>query len=157
MPNGMSSVDKSKIHLAPFYGFSPVLKSLRVSCIRPQDSHIFNLVFSFPLLEDLALIGSHLVLGIDFYVPQTDIPPTPSPAFTGSLELNLFTGTGIAACRLLDLPSGLHFRKFTFSWTQEEDIQRAVALVAKCSHTLEYLDATRQYFSAFVLVPSPSL
>src|SRR6266478_9893738 len=41
--------------LVPFHGLSPFLKSLRVYFVALTPSQVFNLTFSFPLLEDLAL------------------------------------------------------------------------------------------------------
>jgi hypothetical protein len=44
--------------------------------------------------------------------------------------------------RLLSLPSGIHFRKLTLTWSREEDLSLMVALVEGCSHTIESLDIT---------------
>ena len=100
------------IFLAPFHNFSSALKSLRVEFRIYQYSQVFDLVCSFPLLEDLALV--HLTHGSDGG-PQTDVPSV-SPAFTGSLELALAGGMETIARRSLDLPEGLRFRQFAFSW-----------------------------------------
>jgi hypothetical protein len=42
--------------LVPFRGFSPVIKSFHVDIAAPPPSQIINLILSFPLLEDLAVI-----------------------------------------------------------------------------------------------------
>ena len=42
----------------PFHGFSPVVKSLRVDFATLPLSQIFNLILSFPLLNDLSVIAS---------------------------------------------------------------------------------------------------
>jgi hypothetical protein len=44
--------------------------------------------------------------------------------------------------RLLSLPGGIHFRKLTLTWSDEQDLSLAMALVEKCSHTLESLNVT---------------
>ena len=59
-----------KISLPSLHGFSPVLKSLRLSYSR-QDSHVLNFVCSFPLLEDLTLISD--------YFDEWDSSPTINP------------------------------------------------------------------------------
>ena len=43
---------------------------------------------------------------------------------------------------LLSLPSGIHFQRLTLEWNCKEDIPLTMALVEKCSHTLESLDIT---------------
>ena len=45
--------------LLPFHGFSPVIKSLCVHCITLPSSELFDLVLSFPLLEDLTTIDCY--------------------------------------------------------------------------------------------------
>ena len=149
----LDNPDDPKVSLAPFYGFSPVLKSLRVSSTLPQISHIFNFARSFPLLEDLALIGYDILSdnGNDLHVPQPNMTLA-SPAFTGSLELMVLGGIGIAARRLLDLPSGLHFRKFALLWLREEDVRWTTELVARCSHTLECIGVMHHLPSTLALV-----
>ena len=42
--------------LVPFHGFEPAIKSLRAVIPTLPSSQIFNLVFSFPLLEDLVVM-----------------------------------------------------------------------------------------------------
>ena len=128
------------VSLVPFHGFSPILRYLRILSTTLQNSQIFDLISSLPLLENLTL-G---INGIDDNVLNSDVLPTvlrpsTSPALTGALDLALFKGMGPIARRLLGLPNGLHFRKLTLSWFYEEDLQWMIALVAKCSHTLESL------------------
>ena len=65
------------VTLVPFHGLSPTLRSLRLISTSPG---VLDLVCSFPLLEDLALISpSHRS-------DAWNIPPT-SPKLTGSLTL----------------------------------------------------------------------
>ena len=124
------------VSLAPFLKFSPTLKSLRTHSIVLPCPHLFNLICSSPLLEDLTLTGEDRD---NPHRPQTVVPST-SPAFTGSLELSLFGGMGSTARRLLDLPNGVHFRRLTLSLTCVEDLRWTMELVARCSGTLECLD-----------------
>lgn len=48
---------KFDVSLAPFYGFSSSLESLRVVAFTTPKSRVFNLIQSLPLLEDLTLIS----------------------------------------------------------------------------------------------------
>jgi hypothetical protein len=132
-----------QVSFVPFHGFSPLIKSLRVATFAVKSPRIFNLILSFPLLEDLAVI-------IDYGTPADNkdgsncLPPTaqpPStPMLTGSLELLLWGGMKHIAHRLLSLPGGIHFRELTFTWVQGEDLSATMMLVEGCSHTLESLD-----------------
>ena len=45
--------DESEVSLVPLHGLSPIVKSLRIFTPSLRFSHVFNLVLSFPLLEDL--------------------------------------------------------------------------------------------------------
>ena len=49
----------------PFHGFSPVMKSLRVTISSLFSPHIFNLILSFPLLQDLAVTIHHKAMPDD--------------------------------------------------------------------------------------------
>jgi hypothetical protein len=52
-------LDKSAISLAPFHGFSLAIRSLHMTFDVPPSSQIFNLILSFPLLEDLTVIADY--------------------------------------------------------------------------------------------------
>ena len=131
-----------------FCGFSPVLRSLRVASFVILSPHLFNLVLSFPLLEDLA-VGAHGVWTVDNVVwvhnesdsdeLSTVIQPQISPAFTGSLALSP-GGMEYVSRGLLSLPGGIHFRKLTMRWYYEDGPSLITALIEKCCHTLEFLD-----------------
>ena len=127
--------------LAPFHNLSPTLKSLHVYFVSLACPQILDLVRSSPLLEDLTLSGRDLSSGNDDTPrePQT-VGPSPSPVFTGSLDLDIIEGIGNIAHRLLDLPNGLHFRKLTFWWVHGEDLRWMIELVRKCFGTLECFD-----------------
>jgi hypothetical protein len=118
----------NQVSLVPFYGLSPTLTSLR---IMSTSSEILELICSFPLLEDLALV--FLSLGGDAW----DTPST-SPKLTGSLELVALGAIRPAARRLLSLPGGLRFAKIDTSCLKE-DVKSITDLVSRCSDTLESL------------------
>jgi hypothetical protein len=125
----------------PFHGFSPVMKSLRVAISSLFSPHIFNLILSFPLLEDLAVTIHHKAM------PDDDdgsdrVPPSSTPMFTGSLELRLWGGMKPITHWLLSLPGGIHFRKLIWAWYHKKELSLMMALAERCSHTLESLDVT---------------
>ena len=121
-----------------FHGFSPTIKSLDVNVTMLSPSHIFNLILSFPLLEDLRVTGWEVRGGGSPDGLPTVIQPSNPPIFTGSLELSMPRMEPIIH-RLLSLPSGIQFRSLTLNWTRDEDGLLTTALVEKCSHTLESL------------------
>jgi hypothetical protein len=137
--------NQSAIPLAPFHGFFPAIKSLCLVIPALPLSQVFNLILSFPLLEDLdvILVGESSDNGDDSEedeMPTATQPPSP-PMFTGSLDLCLSEGMEpFFARRLLSLPGGIHFRKLTLTWLHEEDYLLTTALVEGCSHTLEFLE-----------------
>jgi len=118
--------------LIPFHRLSPTVRSLSLAC---TSFEVFDLICSFPLLEDLGLILLTAGSAGGWTAPLT------SPKFTGSLELMTRAG-GIrpAVRRLLDLPNGLHFAKIRVSCLNEEDARAVTDLVSRCSSTLETLD-----------------
>ena len=69
-----------KRYLALFYGFSPVVKSLRVFTMCPPPPQVFSLICSLPLLEDLAMVSTPAYLG-----DRDEIVPRLSPPLTGTL------------------------------------------------------------------------
>ena len=126
--------------LALFHGFSPVVKSLRVTCIVFQPSPILDLVLSFPLLEDLAFVTHDTnALWGKFDGQPAAIQPSIPPKFTGSLNIALARGMGPFARRLLSLPSGIRFRGLDLEWSNEKDISWTTALMEGCCSTLESL------------------
>ena len=129
--------------LIPFHGLSPTLRSLRLISITHS---VFDLVCSFPLLEDLALIC---------IPPESDgdagrnVHRVSSPKLTGSLVLE---ASRPVIPRLLGLSNGLNFVKIVVSCRDEEEARSATELVSRCSGTLESL--TVHYRGAF---PSSSI
>ena len=114
----------------PFYGFSHTVRSLRLTS---TSFEVFDLVCSFPLLEDLALVS---------LLPEGGgagwtAPPT-SPKLTGSLELSSAAEIRPAIRRLLDFRGGLRFAKITVLFPGR-DFGAETDLVSGCSGTLESL------------------
>ena len=137
---GLSFADAT-VSLTPFRGFSPAIKSLRVDFTFLPSSRIFDLILSFPLLKVLALIAYEASAdnsdGHDELSATTH--PLNPPTFTGSLDLSIKQGIKPIAHQLLSLPGGIYFRKLTFTWFHEEDPPSTMALINKCSPTLESL------------------
>ena len=101
-----TGTDLPETQLAPFYRFSPVIKTLRMSISVALSPQVFDLIRSFPLLEDLSLNHSSFdrwIGGSDDFIsqPASVILPSNPPAFTGSLELSLESGIDPAASWLL--------------------------------------------------------
>jgi len=126
-----------ELSLIPFHNFSPVLKSLRmIYCPLPR-SRVFNFICSLPLLEDL-----HLTETTSYETDYSgiDFQPSASLPLTGTLEL-YSPGMEPTVGRLLDLPGGLHFRKLVVTCFSAENLGWIMALVARCSDTLECFEA----------------
>jgi len=135
--------DRSHITLVPFHGFSPVIISLSIHLAILPFSRLFNLILSFPLLEDLTAITCHdTLINID-NGSSTVVQPSNIPVFIGSLHIsNHLQGIKSTAQWLLSLPGDISFRKLNLIWHKVEDIRLTMALVERCSHTLESLDIT---------------
>jgi hypothetical protein len=144
-----------RISFVALRGLSPTLRSLRLVCrIAPPPSEIFDLVCSFPLLEDLALFSLSDYSGVGGW----SIPST-SPKLTGCLDLRMHCGFRPTIHRLLELPSGLHFSKIIVSYFSK-DIGLTTDLISKCSDTLEFLslypfDVGAVFLSVFPGWPIP--
>ncbi|KAF9645260.1 hypothetical protein BDM02DRAFT_3120483, partial [Thelephora ganbajun] len=146
---GTRDLCDSAVSLVPFYGFSPVLKSLRVTSKIFPCAQILNLACSFRFLEDLDLAQHRADVGTvdrDRTVFQPSTPPVtvfqPStpPMLTGTLRVYLSGRMGCVIRRLLDLPGGLHFRKLVLSCCHDDNLRWMRALVVGCSDTLECVD-----------------
>jgi len=137
-------IETSNVSLTPFYKFSPSLKSLRVGLISLPYPQVFDLICSFPLLEDFTLMGynASLAEGDSPDRPQAVIHSS-SPALTGTLGFHILGRAESTVRRLLELPNGLHFRKLELSWVHLENLWWITELVVRCSHTLESLDVAR--------------
>ena len=115
---GSYEVFRPGVSFVPFHGFSPI-KSLHVDPFIPP-SQLFNLILSFPLLEDLTMTISVRLVGVGGAPSEPQIVPNPSPACTGSLLLSWMAMKPIARW-LLSLPGGIHFQKLTLSWSDREE------------------------------------
>ena len=135
---------KSEFSLVPFHGISPALKSLRLNIPHLPSARIFDLIFSFPLLEDLAVIINQTLADSDDDSEDDETPTAAQPStprmLTGSLELYLPGGMKPITRRLSSLPGGIQFRKLTLTWPFEENFWLTMAVVEQCSRTLESLE-----------------
>jgi len=124
----LSSVGLTALVL--LYELSPTVRSLRLT---HSTTEVFDLICSFPLLEDLELItpASERDTG------SWNIPST-SPKLTGTLALRTLGTTTLITRRLLDLPGGLHFSKIDAMFFEDE-AESVKDLVLACSDTLESL------------------
>ena len=129
-----------EVPLTPFYGFSHTVRSLRLTSTSPE---VFDLICSFPLLEDLALIYPRSRGAAAWWNA-----PSTSPKLTGTLELSAVGGIHFATHRLLGFPDGLRFTKVTVS-CKGEDSESLTDLVSRCSDTLESLDICCSFTGAF--------
>jgi len=141
--------------LVLLHGFSPAVKSLHMDSASFPFRHFFNLVLSFPFLEDLAMLGCHdapIDNGSDSDVlPMSTAVQSPSlPAFTGTLELYRGEGLGLVGHWLLSTPGGIHFRRLSFTWAYERDASLTMGLVENCSHTLESLYVCNSLYGTFI-------
>jgi len=117
--------------LVPFHGFSHRVRSLRLT---HTSFEVFDLICSFPLLEDLEFVEFRPGSGTaEWSAPST------SPKLTGSLDLRSMGGIYLAIRRLLDFPDGLHFAGITASCF-DGDFESLADLASRCSGTLEYLN-----------------
>ena len=135
--------DSEDISLVPLHGLSPTVKYLCANFIFLPSAHIFDLILSFPQLEDLDLTasGTSLEERNEFGDgPSTIVQPSSSPTLTGSLVLSLNRGMRPITRRLLSLPGGINFRELDLTWFEEEDVLLTMGLVEECSHALESLD-----------------
>jgi hypothetical protein len=126
------TVGGSPISLAHLHGFTPSLKSLRMTFAIGPLSDILNLVYSFPLLDDLLLTGIPVA-------SDAEVIPSASPTFSGRLYLAMFQEMRTMVDHFLSLPGGIHFRKLILPWICGQDLPPMMDLVSACSHTLESL------------------
>jgi hypothetical protein len=126
---------------ALFHNFSKISRThVALETQALTSSQFFELVCSLPLLEDIDL--GVWVIGSD-YEHGPVFEPRASPPLAGTLSLSLAAEIGDVTRGLLALSNGIHFRKFVFAWSSEEDYQWAMALVERCSDTLEYVEIDR--------------
>ena len=123
--------ETSETSLVSLHGLSPTLRSFHLYHYSFQLSEIFNLIYSFPLLEDLTIgCGEGKSNGDGWVAPLT------SPKFRGTLHL--IDDIRSTAPLLLILPGGLHFTKIVIQLSVG-DAGLMMDLVSRCSDTLESL------------------
>ena len=133
----VSSMDRAS--LVPFYGFSPVLRSLSLNYL----PFSIDLVCSFPLLEDLELFSV-------YRAADGSHTRSTSPKLTGTLKFTMYGSEFSVIRRLLDLPGGLYFSKITLRiYNQAPELM--TDLVSRCSDSLEFL--TVRHFSPGAFSP----
>jgi hypothetical protein len=125
--------------------FHNTIKALHVGNSHALPSQLVNLIYLIPLLEDLSLIGSDLERG----EPATIISSSTPPPLNGTLGLYVSYGIAGIVRLLLDIPSGLHFRKLKLTSSNFACVGK---LVDACSGTLECLGLQRQGFGAILSV-----
>ena len=116
----------------PFHNLSPTLKSLSVDWIGLPLQEVFDLICSFPPLEDLRVIN--FGRGRDKVIFR----PLDLPAFTGTLVLEAMA-SGFAR-RLLESPNQLRFQKIVWKACFLYEFERMNDLVERCTDTLESVD-----------------
>ena len=130
--------------LVVLHGLSPTLKSFYLIHSSIPSSKIFNLICSFPLLEDLMIRRKEAESKSNGWVA-----PSTSPKLTGALYL--IEEIRSTVLPLLALPDGLHFTKIMLTCTVG-DAGLVMDLVSRCSETLEFLCIDYRPSSTF---PSP--
>lgn len=132
--------DCSKHQMNVCHGLSKFVKSLRVFCNSSAGlSKFLAFVCSYPSLEDLEVKVARFTDEID--EDEATFQPSTSPLFTGTLKLNCHLEDITSS--LLDLPGGLRFKKIVWkvrSPVGELGLQPVMALVERCSDTLECID-----------------
>jgi len=132
---GYGLTAESTLSFVPFHGFS-----LRAGFAPLPASQIFNLILSFPLLEDLFVVtylGTNDGGGSDGL--STAVQPSNPPRFTGSLDLSIRGGMEPISRRLLSSPGGIHFQRLNLKLFHERDLFSTMVLLEECSHTLKSL------------------
>lgn len=118
---------------SPFHDFSLTVKSLSVSWSDLPLWEVFDLISSFPLLEDLDVAGLGQINDGDGAISRF-------PVLTGTLVLEPTTADFVR--RLLELPTGLLLRKIVWREGLENEFEGVRDLVERCSETLECVDLT---------------
>ena len=125
-------VGGSFISLAQLHGFTPCLKYLRMVFRELPLSDVLNLVYSFPLLDDLLLTGIPMA-------SDAKVAPSITPRFSGILFLAIYREMRNMVNHMLSLPGGLHFRELILPWICDEDLPPMMDLMHACSRSLESL------------------
>jgi len=127
--------------LVPLHGLSPAVRSLH---LKYSTNEVFDLVCSFPLLDDLTLIAPRRVDDPDAWTA-----PSTSPKLAGFLDMFTVGETRLTTRRLLDLSGGLHFSKISVVFSDDDEAGSVTDLVSGCSDTLETLIIMYYLMGAF--------
>ena len=104
-----TDVDEPGANLIPLHGFSPVLKSLYMNVPNLLSSRVFDLILSFPLLDDLSVVTYNASTDDNGGPGGLPTITLPSPPMAGSLTLVWPKGLKPLARRLFSLPGGINF------------------------------------------------
>ena len=121
------------VSFTPVHNLSPTLKSLSVGWDDLPLEQVFDLICSFPLLEDLHVFGAGCVRGEGAVSKTLCLPP-----LIGTLLLQT-TEAGFAR-KLLELPGLLRFREIVLKPNTGSEFGGVNDLVGRCSDTLECID-----------------
>ena len=126
----------------PFHVLSKV-KHLRVCFTTIPPSKLLKTICSFPQLEDLDISDFHTgANGTDGGEPIVWPPDFQFPPLTGTLVLRPSRPDCITRL-LLAVPGCLRFRKIIWEEYHPERLEGVMAVVERCSDTLECIDITR--------------
>ena len=116
-----------------FHNLSPTVRCLSICWSALSTEQVFELVCSFPLLEDLRIIGWG-----GMYDKVWDAPRHYRlPGLSGTLELGSMVPDFMF--QLLEHPSRLSFRKIVWREGWRNEYLGVNELVRRCSDTLEYV------------------
>ena len=136
----------SRSSLPLFHGLSSVIKSLCIEARILQHLPIFDLILSFPFLEDLTAVADRtLAVGNGSSNGLPTITLSSTPPMTGTLKLFRGAGMEAFAVQLLSTPGVFRFRKLSLTLTREEDLLSVTALVEGCSQTLKCLNISSEH------------
>ena len=132
---------KPTLSLIPFYALSPAITSLDIKFSTASSSQVFDLIYSFPLPENLSVMIHGRWMGCDDGSNEqpTGAQPPSSPPFTGSLRLYHGQGLITVVGQLSFLLNNLRFRRLDLMLNHKDDIFLATEFLESCSLTLESL------------------
>lgn len=147
---------RSRGFFVPFHNLSSTVKSLSVGWSVLPLQQVFDFICSFPLLEDLHVVGlGRDIDGAIFWSARL-------PVLTGTLVLESAAADFVR--QLLELPDSLCFRKVVWRLGIGNEVEWRLGighdpewmrdLVGRCSETLEFIDIhCRTSTESFLFVP----
>ena len=129
------------VRLTRLHESAPAIKSFTAVFTTAQSSRVSDLACSFPLVENLCLIGYGPRVGNTdgSENQQAFVRPTGQLSLTGSLKISVAEGMDPIASRLLALQDGLRFRELELKLYREGDVSLTRALIERCNPALETL------------------